>query len=153
MKFIDLLEEENILLNYHFISKKRLFEQVGQLLGHSRSQGLFIYHSLLDREKLGNTSLGTGVALPHGRCLETGEIRACLIKLSQPADYEAVDNQLVQIVVGLVFPVEVKNEHRRFLKETAQLSRQHVLYEKLIQIDDKHEMIDTILETFEQCNS
>ena len=153
MKFIDLLEEENILLNYHFISKKRLFEQVGQLLGHSRSQGLYIYHSLLDREKLGNTSLGTGVALPHGRCLETGEIRACLIKLSHPADYESVDNQLVQIVVGLVFPVEVKTEHRRFLKETAQLFRQHVLYEKLIQIDDKHELIDTILETFEQCNS
>lgn len=153
MKFIDLLEEENILLNYHFISKKRLFEQVGQLLGQSRSQGLFIYHSLLDREKLGNTSLGTGVALPHGRCLESDEIRACLIKLSHPADYEAVDNQMVQIVVGLVFPLEVKPEHRRFLKETARLFRQHVLYEKLIHIDDKHEMIETILETFEQCNS
>jgi len=153
MKFIDVLEEESILLNYHFISKKRLFEQVGQLLGHSRSQGLYIYHSLLDREKLGNTSLGTGVALPHGRCLETDEIRACLIKLSHPADYEAVDNQLVQIIVGLVFPEEIKPEHRRFLKETAHLFRQHVLYEQLIQIDDKHEMIETILEVFEQCNS
>ncbi|KAA3648605.1 MAG: PTS sugar transporter subunit IIA [Proteobacteria bacterium] len=153
MKFIDLLEEENILMNYHFISKKRLFEQVGQLLGRTRSEGLYIYHSLLDREKLGNTSLGTGVALPHGRCLKTDEIRACLIKLSHPADYESVDNQAVQIVVGLVFPITVKPEHRRFLKETAQLFRQHVLYEKLITIDDKHTMIDTIMETFEQCSS
>ncbi|GAA4819597.1 PTS sugar transporter subunit IIA [Marinicella pacifica] len=153
MKFIDVLEEEKILLNYHFISKKRLFEQVGQLLGESRSQGLFIYHSLLDREKLGNTSLGTGVALPHGRCLKTDEIRACLIKLSHPADYEAVDNQPVQIVVGLVFPLDVRPEHRRFLKETAHLFRQHVLYEQLVNIDDKHQMMDTILEAFEQCNN
>lgn len=153
MKFIDLLEEDSMLINYHFISKKRLFEQVGQLLGHTKSEGLTIYHSLLAREKLGNTSLGTGIAIPHGKCLEPGDIRVCLIKLSQPADYDAVDNQPVSIVIGLVFPEVTKPEHQRLLKETAGLFRQHVLYEKLMHLEEKNQIMEVILEAFEACNS
>src|SRR5690606_35169132 len=131
MKFIDLLEEDSMLINYHFISKKRLFEQVGQLLGHTKSEGLTIYHSLLAREKLGNTSLGTGIAIPHGKCLEPGDIRVCLIKLSQHDEYDSIANEPVSIINRTVISEVTNLPYQRLLKEPEGLFRHHVLHEEL----------------------
>lgn len=153
MKIIDTLEEGNILLNYHFISKKRLFETIAEMLGENPHEILTIYHGLVDREKLGNTSLGNGIAVPHGKCEDITDIRACVIKVSQPADYEAIDDVPVDIVLGIAFPEVVNLSHQEMMKDTAHLFRQHRLYKKLMQAESKSQVIEQILSGFEVCNS
>jgi len=153
MKIIDVLEEEKMVLNHHFISKKRLFETMAAVLASDDSENLKIYHSLVNREKLGNTSLGNGVALPHGKCLPDNDIRACLIKMSQPADYEGIDEIPVRIVIGIAFPEKVNPSHQVLMKETANLFRQHRLYKNMLLADSKEQMAEEILKGFQLCNN
>jgi PTS system nitrogen regulatory IIA component len=153
MKIIDILEEDKILLNHHFISKKRLFETMAQLLAGHDDDHLKIYHSLVNREKLGNTSLGNGVALPHGKCLDHDEIKACIIQMSQPADYEAIDGVPVNIVLGIAFPEQVSARHLELMKETAGLFRQHRLYKNLLDAESKEQLLEEIMVGFQLCSS
>lgn len=153
MKIIDILDESKILLNYHFISKKRLFETMAEMLAEDSQQALDIYHGLIEREKLGNTSLGNGVAVPHGRCLNEKQIKACLIKTAQPIDYEAIDDVPVNIVVGIAFPVQVNATDRAFMKDTAYLFRQHRLFKKVMAATSKKQLFSGILEEFQVCSS
>lgn len=153
MKIIDLLEEDKMILNHHFISKKRLFETMAGLLSENSAEDLAIYHSFVEREKLGNTSLGNGVALPHGKCLADKEIRACVIKMSQPADYEGIDDVPVNLVVGIAFPLITSQSHQTLMKETAFLFRQHRLYKNIILAESKEQMTEEILKGFQLCNN
>lgn len=152
MKIIDILEEDQILLNHHFISKKRLFETMAELLGDGHDD-LDIYHALVEREKLGNTSLGNGVAVPHGKCLVEGDIRACLIKMAHEVDYETIDDVPVRIVIGIAFPQNTGKAHQELMKETAHLFRQHRLYRNLLVADSREQVMNEILNGFELCSS
>ncbi len=142
-----------MLLNHHFISKKRLFETMANLLAENSSEGLKIYHSFVEREKLGNTSLGNGVAVPHGKCLAENDIRACIIKLSQPADYEAIDDVEISVVIGIAFPEVITKYHHELMKETAFLFRQHRLYKNLVLAETKEQLTEEILKAFQLCNN
>ncbi len=153
MKIIDILEEDKMILNHHFISKKRLFETMANLLSEGSANGLNIYHSMVEREKLGNTSLGNGVALPHGKCLPDNEIRACVIKMAQAADYEAVDGVPIHVVIGIAFPEKTTALHQVLMKETAFLFRQHRLYKNILLAETKEQMTDEILKGFQLCSN
>ncbi len=153
MKIIDILEEDKMVLNHHFISKKRLFETMAQLLSEDNSEALNIYHSFVDREKLGNTSLGNGVAVPHGKCLPENDIRACVIKMSQPADYETIDDVEVSVVIGIAFPKLINKYHHALMKDTAYLFRQHRLFKNLLLAETKEQLTEEILKGFQLCNN
>lgn len=153
MKIIDILEENKILLNYHFISKKRLFEKIAEMISDEGEYGLNIYHGLMEREKLGNTSLGNGVAVPHGKCLADKEIKACLIRMAQPIDYEAIDDVPVSIVVAIAFPVKTTAADKALMKDTANLFKQHRLYRKMMSVETKEEILAGILEEFQLCSN
>ncbi len=153
MKIIDLLEKDKMIVNHHFISKKRLFEAMASLLSQNSTESLNIYHSLVEREKLGNTSLGNGVALPHGKCLLNNDIRACVIKMSQAADYEGIDNVPVNVVVGIAFPLETNDSHQALMTETAFLFRQHRLYKNILLAQSKEQITEEILKGFQLCNN
>lgn len=153
MKIIDILEEEKMILNHHFISKKRLFETMAGLLAENSSENLVIYHSLVEREKLGNTSLGNGVALPHGKCLNENDIRACVIKMSQSADYEGIDDVPVEVIIGIAFPHKTTQAHQVLMKETAFLFRQHRLFKNIVLAETKEQMTEEILKGFQLCNN
>ncbi len=153
MHIIDLLEPESISLDVPFTSKKRLFEQLAERLSDSDKQALGVYNSLVVREKLGNTSLGNGVACPHGKFLNNNEIRVHLLRLNNPVDFENIDGVSVQIVVGMVFPKQSTNGHRKFLKNAILMLRQHTLYRDLVHAQSKPQIIEALFNGFKQCNS
>ncbi|MCF6300098.1 MAG: PTS sugar transporter subunit IIA [Proteobacteria bacterium] len=153
MKIIDLLETEKIILDLPFTSKKRLFEYVSQQLGDSKKQAMRIYDSFVAREKLGNTSLGNGIAVPHGKCLESNEIQVCLVRLTQDSDYESVDENLIRFVVGIAFPKDTKPLHQDIMNDTVVLFRQHRLYRLLLNAKSRKETLNIILEFYQSCNS
>jgi len=145
MKFIDYIEPNTIDLNIPFSSKKRLFEQLATKMGDNKKETRTIYDALVAREKIGTTSLGNGVAIPHGKCLQDREVRMCIFVLNKAANYESVDNTLVQLIVCVLFPEKVEESHEVLLKQIGGFFKKHRVYRELIAANSNKEVYEIIL--------
>ena len=123
MNITSLLSPDRVVIRDDIGSKKRLLEQLAELLGSS-SQSLpqqEIYTSLINREKLGSTGLGKGVALPHGRLAALQEPVCAFIRLEPAIDFDATDGQPVDLVFSLLVPEESTEEHLQVLSTIAEI--------------------------------
>ena len=145
MKFIDYLEPSDIDLNVPYQSKKRLFEQLAIKIGENDKESRAIYNALVRREKVGVTSLGNGVALPHGQCLEEKEIRIRIVRLNQPVNYESVDGIKVQLIVCIIFPKKTDESHELFLKQAGELFKKHRVFREIINCETAKEVYQILL--------
>lgn len=102
-------------------SKKRLFQELGEVTFQAYGlSSAIVVDGLQERESLGPTGVGNGIALPHARLEEIDRIFGVFIRLEKPLDYESVDRQPVDLVFGLFAPKDSGVEH---LKALAQVSR------------------------------
>ncbi len=145
MKFIDYIETQNILLNIPFRSKKRLFEQLAKLMSGDESPRI-IYNALVKREKLGATSLGNGVALPHANCLKNKEVKISVFVLNKPVNYESVDENFVQVIVCVLFPKLLTESHYQMLKLMGKFFKKHRIYRDIIQAKSAEEIKSIIMD-------
>jgi PTS system nitrogen regulatory IIA component len=105
-------------------SRKKLLQNMAKMLAQPLSQenkNKEIYHLLLEREKLGNTGVGNGVALPHSRCAKAHKAIIAIITLSEAIDYESMDRQPVDVAFGLLVPEEATQEHLNLLADIARM--------------------------------
>ncbi|MEP4249816.1 PTS sugar transporter subunit IIA [Tateyamaria sp.] len=121
MDFGTLLKPEAVKVVTSVTSKKRLFQEIGDLMhsAHDLNAGLVV-EALMAREALGPTGVGHGVALPHARLDNIGSVVGMFILLDKPIDFDAVDRQPVDIAFALFAPEEAGVEH---LKALALVSR------------------------------
>ncbi|MCL2345046.1 MAG: PTS IIA-like nitrogen regulatory protein PtsN [Desulfobulbus sp.] len=116
-----ILAPAQILLDLEASSKKRVFEQAGQLfeahLGLARS---IIFDSLFAREKLGSTGLGQGIAIPHGRIKGLKQAAGAFIRLVNPVPFDSPDGRGVNLLFVLLVPEQATEEHLQILSELAQ---------------------------------
>ncbi|MDZ4391761.1 PTS sugar transporter subunit IIA [Cypionkella sp.] len=102
-------------------SKKRLFQELGEVTFQAYGlSSAIVVDGLQERESLGPTGVGNGIALPHARLEEIEKIFGVFIRLEKSLDYESVDRQPVDLVFGLFAPKDSGVEH---LKALAQVSR------------------------------
>ena len=115
----EILPLSRVVLDMEASSKKRLFEQVAQLLheqvGLPQSD---VFDCLVARERLGSTGLGHGVAMPHGRHVQA----ACgvFVRLKEAVDFDAPDNKPVSLVFVLLVPESATGEHLEILSHLAE---------------------------------
>jgi PTS system nitrogen regulatory IIA component len=123
MNITDLLTPERVLCCTDTGSKKRLLEQLGALLESSASSlsQIEIFDALVNREKLGSTGLGKGVAIPHGRMAALEQPVCAFIKLDNAVDFDAADNQAVDLVFALLVPENSTEEHLQVLSTIAEV--------------------------------
>ncbi len=117
------LVEERIGCGVEAASKKRVLEQLGQRLAES-SQDLTqdeVFDALLERERLGSTGLGKGIALPHARMSQIAQSVAAFIQLPEGIDFDAIDNQPVDLAFAMLVPEEATEEHLQLLAKLAQM--------------------------------
>ena len=109
----EIISPDAVLCNAQARSKKHCLEILSKLLVRSLpdipAEGIF--ESLIERERLGCTSLDAGVAFPHCRVEGVDRCIAALIKLSDPIDFDANDGEPVDLVFGLMVPTEVTDSH------------------------------------------
>ena len=123
MNITALLSPDRVATCDDIGSKKRVLEVLAELLGSS-SQVLSqqeIFDSLLNREKLGSTGLGKGVALPHGRLASLQEPVCAFIKVTPPVDFDALDDEPVDLVFSLLVPEDSTEEHLQVLSNIAEI--------------------------------
>ncbi len=104
-------------------SKKRILEKIcllaAEKIGNCSSSDLL--ESILNREKMGSTGIGNGIAIPHGRLNNTDKSMAVLLTTERAIDFDAIDNKAVDIFICLFVPQNSTQEHLSTLQSIAQL--------------------------------
>jgi nitrogen PTS system EIIA component len=90
-----------------------------------------ILEILLQREKLGSTAVGNGVAIPHGKLPKLGRLFGLFARLEKPVDFEALDAQPVDLVFLLLAPEAAGADHLKALARVARLLRDPEIARKL----------------------
>lgn len=147
VRIAELLSPVRIDLDCRISSKKRLMEHIASMLTREMdTDEETVFGVLIERERLGSTGVGNGVALPHGRLAEIDDAVLALAVLDTPLDYEAPDQQGVQIVVGLLVPENANEFHLQILARLAELLNQSALRDKLLQAQDKDDIFSALEE-------
>jgi len=119
-------------------SKKRVLERVGELLATAAPNLLpeEVFEQLLERERLGSTGLGHGIALPHARLKGITQACGALVRLESGVDYDAIDGQPVDLVFGLLVPHDATQEHLQLLAKLAALFSKEEFRNQLRKAED-----------------
>ena len=140
-RLASILPASQVVVDVDVTSKKRAFEEVGLLFEdlHNLSRAT-ITDSLFARERLGSTSLGHGVAIPHGRIKGLKAPMAAVFQLLHPIGFDAPDELPVGLLIFLLVPEAATQKHLEILSEIAELLSDSALREKLKACTDAAEL-------------
>jgi PTS system nitrogen regulatory IIA component len=118
-----LLTADHILYGIAISSKKRLLEELAGLLSQQKTalDKDTVCRTLTERERLGSTGIGGGIALPHGRLNGINECIAAAIRLKEPLGFDAPDEQPICLAIALLVPPDAAKQHLQILAELARL--------------------------------
>jgi PTS system nitrogen regulatory IIA component len=140
-----LLSPQRIFLDTEISSKKKLLELIANIVAdQTRLAESLIYSNLLNRERLGSTGLGHGFAVPHARLENLDETIGCLFRLKEPVNFEAPDNQPVDLVFTIIIPQEATEEHLMILSSLARIFSQTDVCEAIRGATSKDEIAQII---------
>ena len=132
MQISDILKPESVKTFGSCTSKKRLFHDLGDIA--DAAYGLttsVVVEALIDRENLGPTGVGHGIALPHARLVEVDSVCGMFLRLERPLDFDAVDRQPVDLIFALIAPESAGVEHLKALALVSRTLRNPAICAKL----------------------
>jgi PTS system nitrogen regulatory IIA component len=146
MQIIDLLTPTRVLAGGRASSKKRLLEQLAQLLndGGTAEGERGVFDALIRRERLGSTGLAHGIAIPHGRSAAVTRATGAFIRLTEPLDFDSLDRQRIDLVFGLIVPEHFTDQHLMFLASLAELFSDPKVTAELRRAQDASELFKTL---------
>lgn len=138
MKLTEIVSADRVASGLTFTSKKKALEELARLLGKGAAgtDSADILNSLANREKLGSTGLGHGVAIPHGRLNGVESSVGAFMRLKHPLDYDAHDAHPVDLVFGLMVPQNANEEHLKHLAAIAEMFSDEAFCQKLREAPD-----------------
>ena len=120
----DLIKPEAVIGSLKANSKKQaiqaIAEKAAQLTGIDERE---IFETLLQREKLGSTGVGGGIAIPHGKLAGLTQIHGVFARVPKPIDFEALDDQPVDLLFLLLAPENAGADHLKALARIARILR------------------------------
>lgn len=125
----DLFDPNCVAHSLHASSKKQLLQEMSQLaskcacVANTDIAVRDILGAVLERERLGTTGIGNGVAIPHARIPGLSKMCAAFARLETPIEYDAVDDRPIDLVVMLLAPENAGAEHLRALAQVSRLLR------------------------------
>ena len=132
MQIADLLSPEGVIPSLKAKDKKHLLQQLAERASHLvHIPDRRVFETLLERERLGTTGVGQGIAIPHGRLADIKKIMGVFARLETPIEYEAVDDQPVDLVFMLLAPEGAGADHLKALARVSRLLRNQTACEKL----------------------
>ena len=144
MKFTHLLTLDNIRQGVMASSKKRILEILSEILTAQTGDDTQVcFESLCEREKIGCTALGNGIALPHARLPHGHKPIAIFLQLANPIEYKAPDNREVDLLLALFIPADLCSKCGSLLPEIAKkLSNKNSIVLHVIKsINDENEQV------------
>jgi len=132
MEIGDILTEKSVVTALKATSKKQALEE----LAHRAAEGTGlrereIFDVLLERERLGTTGVGSGIAIPHGKLPDLDRLYGCFARLEEPVEFDAVDSQPVDLIFLLLAPESAGADHLKALARISRVLRNTVSCDKL----------------------
>jgi PTS system nitrogen regulatory IIA component len=133
-----ILDRGGVFINHTTTSKKRLLEQIANLFADRLTQAdaSQIFSTLFERENLGSTGIGSGVALPHGRITGLTDVIGLFIRLEDALDFDAADHLPVKLIFAILVPEDATDEHLQLLSHLAGIFRDSSKREQLLSLMD-----------------
>ncbi len=131
MEISDLLKPDSVVI-LKTTSKKQVLQELAktasQITDISERK---IFDTLLERERLGTTGVGNGIAIPHGKLSDLTDLHGVFARLDKPVDFEAIDDEPVDLVFLLLAPEQAGADHLKALARVSRLLRDPATCEKL----------------------
>ena len=132
MEIVDLLTPESVIPHLRATSKKQALQELAkraaEITGvHERA----IFDVLLERERLGTTGVGNGIAIPHGKLPNLERLHGLFARLDTPINFDAIDDQAVDLIFLLLAPESAGADHLKALARVSRLLRDKSECEKL----------------------
>ena len=132
MEIADLITPGTVVSRLRAHNKKQLLKEISrraaELVGMHERQ---IYDVLLERERLGSTGVGNGIAIPHGKLAGLKRLQGLFLRLEPAVDFDSVDEQPVDLVFLLLAPESAGADHLKALARVSRLLRDRQVCEKL----------------------
>lgn len=137
MEISDLLSESSIIANLRVTSKKQAMQELSKKASevcgqHERA----IFDVLMERERLGTTGVGNAIAIPHGKLANLDRLYGVFARLETPIDFNAIDDQPVDLIFMLLAPETAGADHLKALARVSRLLRDGATCDKLRGSDD-----------------
>lgn len=148
MKLSEIINVNRIKCDINVQSKKRALEELSSLVTQDETQlnSSDVFDSLISRERLGSTGVGYGIAIPHGRIKNCKKITGAFIQLDEGVDFDAIDNQPVDMLFALVVPEESTDEHLQVLALLASMFNNESFREQLRKTNNVEEIHQLLTE-------
>ena len=145
MEILDILAPGNVLTSVRATSKKQALQELSkhasQVTGlHDRT----IFDVLLERERLGTTGVGRGIAIPHGKLSELDRLHGIFTVLEQPIEFDSVDDQPVDLIFLLLAPESAGADHLKALARVSRLLRDSNFCDRLRATATPGELFETL---------
>jgi PTS system nitrogen regulatory IIA component len=128
----NLMTSDCVLANLRASNKRQVLQELARkaskLTGHAEDA---IYEVLNERELLGTTGIGHGIAIPHGKLPGLDRVYGVFAKLERPVDFDAIDNQPVDLIFLLLAPANCGTDHLKALAKVSRMLRDRILCEKM----------------------
>jgi PTS system nitrogen regulatory IIA component len=132
MEITDLVTPKSVIPHLRSASKKQALQDLAH---HAASLAgvdeRSIFDALLERERLGSTGVGLGIAIPHAKLPGLNTLHGVLARASAPIDFDAIDEQPVDLIFLLLAPEGAGADHLKALARVSRLLRNHDICEKL----------------------
>jgi len=132
MQLADFLDFDAIKTALPGGNKRSLLQQLANLAAQRLGRdSAAILASLTEREQLGSTGFGQGVAIPHGKIEGLGQIYGLFARVAEPVDFKAIDGRRVDLVFLLLSPADAGAEHLKALAAISRVTRNMATLEKM----------------------
>ncbi len=147
MPLQDIIQPDGVLCNATARSKKHCLEILSELLvrNYDDIASDDIFECLIDRERLGCTSLNKGAAFPHCRLKGIEQSVAVMMKLSEPVDFDSPDGEPVDLVVGMIVPEEIDDSHRADVRLVTEVLADDGLRARLREMTSSKDLYDALI--------
>jgi PTS system nitrogen regulatory IIA component len=133
MEIVDLITPGSVIANFRVANKKQALQELAKRAGPER----LIFYVLSERERLGTTGVGMGIAIPHGKLGGIERMTGVFARLEKAIDFEAIDDQPVDLIFLLLAPEGAGTEHLKALARVSRLLRDRAICAKLRGTDNQ----------------
>ncbi|GLQ71330.1 PTS IIA-like nitrogen-regulatory protein PtsN [Vibrio sp. vnigr-6D03] len=126
-------------------SKKRALEIISEVAAtHTGQNSTELFECMLNREKMGSTGIGNGIAIPHGRMMDSDQAVAVLLQCQAPIEFDAIDNRPVDLLFALLVPDAQCKTHLKTLSAMAERLNDKSTLKSLRNAQSDQELYDII---------
>lgn len=148
MEISELLDVDGVMPKLSVASKKQALQELAKRAATiSGCDARRVFDALLERERLGTTGVGNGIAIPHGRFDDLKRLYGLFARLEKPVDFDAVDDQPVDLIFLLLAPESSGADHLKALARVSRLLRDSGACDKLRGSDSADAIYGLLTET------